>query len=198
MIRPDRDAGRLVTALSDSSYSILEAKMIYAGQPLSIDYEIVYDGDMYVIENFAAKEKGICLGKEAFWTEHADGRTVARLEAPGRVDEFRCGSCSIVSYEAERVELDVEAEETCILLFQDLYYPGWRAFVDGARQPILSSAMGTRAIELGKGSHRVVMEYRPGSLKLGLGLTVLGLISAIIYGTTAKKREQEGGIGPGL
>jgi uncharacterized membrane protein YfhO len=137
---------------------------------------------MCVIENFAATEKGICLAREAVTAEDSDGQRV-RIRHLRRIDDFRCGSCRISSYEAERVELDVTAEKDCIFMFQDLYYPGWRAFVDGARQPILACASGIRALEITKGRHRVVMKYRPGSIRAGLGLTLLGIVLTVLYGS---------------
>ena len=93
----------------------------------------------------------------------------------------------IVSYEPERIEMEAEAGKDAWLVVQDAFYPGWKAFVDGNERAILMTDIGTRAVEIAKGNHRVVMEFKPGSLKLGGLLTVLGLLAGVLYAVTPRR-----------
>jgi uncharacterized membrane protein YfhO len=77
--------------------------------------------------------------------------------------------------------MDVSAERDCFLFFQDVFYPGWRAYVDGTETEIMRTGLGIRALELGRGQHLVEMTYQPGSLKYGLILTCAGLILSVAY-----------------
>jgi len=159
-------------------------------------YRLVHGGDMYVYENTSALPKGICVDRDLvgpgfFRRPPGGGPPILNLMAGlDRIESLICGRCEIVRYEPERVELEVKAEKDCFLLFQDTYYPGWVADVDGMRQPILKTDLGFRAVQLPAGDHSVVMKFRPMSFKLGLGLTCLGIILSIVYGTKKGFRQK--------
>jgi hypothetical protein len=87
----------------------------------------------------------------------------------------------IVSYEAERVVIEADAPSASLLVLSDTHYPGWRATVDGEPAPILRANGLYRAIALEQGSHRVVFDYAPGSLRLGgmLSLASLAVLAAV-------------------
>jgi uncharacterized membrane protein YfhO len=95
--------------------------------------------------------------------------------------EARCGRSRIISYEPERVEMQVTPEHDCFFLFQDMYYPGWKAYVDGERREFVRADVGFRVLEIEEGEHTVVMAFEPGSLKLGLALSILGLVLTLAY-----------------
>ena len=70
----------------------------------------------------------------------------------------------------------------------DPWYRGWRARVDQRRVPIQEFEGGVRAVKVEAGIHQVEHSYRPNSVYLGTGMTVLGLIFAILAGIAAHRR----------
>ena len=82
----------------------------------------------------------------------------------------------IVSYEPERVELDVAGAGGGYLFLSDLYYPGWRASVDGRERRILRSWICFRAVKLEPGDRRVVFEYRPRMFFLGVAVSLIACL----------------------
>jgi hypothetical protein len=173
--------GPSIRLRSDSTFTILGAKLVALAFPHRPDLGLMYDADMNIYENFAAVSRGICVRKDAIKVGAADGGSVLDLGDPEALPALRCGTCSVVRYEGEEVLLDVSASQDCYLVFQDTYYPGWTVRVDGAEREILRTNIGIRAIEIPRGEHRVTMRFAPASLKLGLGLTLVGIILAIIY-----------------
>jgi hypothetical protein len=158
---------------------------IIPGVPVD-QYRPVYDGDMTVYENLRARDKGFCVPLSAFGAAGADrehARVARFLADPRRRSN---GSVDIVSYEPETVELSVSLPSASLMVFQDTYYPGWKAYVDGAEQPVLRTDLGFRGLEIEKGRHRVVMHYRPNSLIIGLIISSAGIILSLIYGIKAK------------
>ena len=85
------------------------------------------------------------------------------------VDRFR-----LVSRLPERTV--VEADLACpgLAVIGDSYYPGWRAFLDG-RRVVVQEVDGVRAVAAGAGSHTIEYRYHPGSVYLGLVLSLTGL-----------------------
>ncbi|HWB46926.1 MAG TPA: YfhO family protein [Hyphomicrobiaceae bacterium] len=73
-------------------------------------------------------------------------------------------AAQIVSWERNRVEIDVMAAQGGILVLHDLYYPGWVVDVDGKRAAMLRADSLFRGVEVGEGHHRVVFRYEPFSL----------------------------------
>jgi hypothetical protein len=90
-------------------------------------------------------------------------------------------AAKIERYESERVELHIDAPAEGILVLSDTYYPGWRAWVDEEPTEIWRANGLFRAVRVPVGSHRVVFEYAPTSLRWGLWISVLsGLICLLV------------------
>ncbi len=76
-------------------------------------------------------------------------------------------------------EVDVSASlgEPGFLVLADSYYPGWKAYVDGREVPLLRADYAVRAVQLGPGQHQVCFVYEPSSFRLGLILSLVGLLA---------------------
>jgi hypothetical protein len=77
----------------------------------------------------------------------------------------------VVRYEPARITLDVECASRGMLVLSEVYYPGWRAYVDGAAASIYRADYALRAVEVDEGAHRVEMVYDPVSFKLGAAIS---------------------------
>ena len=82
---------------------------------------------------------------------------------------------SITKYRPNRIELRTESENNSYLVLSELYYPGWRAYVDGKDVPILRADYILRAIPLTPGKHAVSFLYRPLSFIFGAVITLMSL-----------------------
>jgi len=89
------------------------------------------------------------------------------------------GKVKLLSYKANRFDLEYEADSNAFLYVSDTYYPGWRAYVDGKETKIYRANLAFRAIEVPKGKHTVVFKYVPLSFYLGLCLTIIGILLCI-------------------
>jgi hypothetical protein len=77
-----------------------------------------------------------------------------------------------------RLDVDVELPRPGILVVSESYFPGWRAWVDGAPAEILRTDYVLRGIELDAGAHHVRFEYRPWSVRIGAALSLIGVGTA--------------------
>jgi uncharacterized membrane protein YfhO len=59
-----------------------------------------------------------------------------------------------------------------IILLADIYYPGWKAFIDGKEDKIYKANFCLRAVYLAPGEHLVRFSYEPASFKIGLGISL--------------------------
>jgi hypothetical protein len=77
------------------------------------------------------------------------------------------GSSRIVRYDPQRVQLRARAGGRALVILSDVWFPGWKATVDGRGAPIHRVDYLLRGVEVGPGEHTIVMTYRPWSWRLG-------------------------------
>ncbi len=82
----------------------------------------------------------------------------------------------LVHRTANRIEFAVQADHPGHLFVSQTYFPGWSAEVSGAPVPLERAGYFMSAVPVPAGSSPVVLRYRPGSVRLGLVLTLFGLI----------------------
>jgi len=91
------------------------------------------------------------------------------------------GDVRIASESASRLDLEAHLTANGYVVLVDGYDPGWRAWVDGRRVPLLRANVAFRAVAVPAGRHTVEMAYRPTAALAGLavsGLTCLALLAA--------------------
>lgn len=74
---------------------------------------------------------------------------------------------------AEETQVDLQTHTTAasFLILSDVYYPGWKASIDGKPTPIFPTNYIQRGVKVPAGDHLIRFEYDPLSFKLGVGLT---------------------------
>ena len=82
----------------------------------------------------------------------------------------------IASLEPERIVVRAECAERCLLVLTDLFYPGWRASVDGREAAILRANAIFRGVWLDAGRHEVVFRFEPRSFYAGLAILAATLL----------------------
>jgi hypothetical protein len=85
---------------------------------------------------------------------------------------------------ANKATLEITSGNPGYLVIADVWYPGWRAFVDGDPAPVLQANYLFRAVEIPDGVHEVIVVYQPKWLYWGAaisGFTFLGLIILGVY-----------------
>lgn len=78
-------------------------------------------------------------------------------------------------------ELEVISDNECILLVDQLFYPGWKAEIDGKEQKIMRADFDQQAIVVPRGKHIVRMTFSPNSLKIGRLITIISFSVFILY-----------------
>lgn len=110
-----------------------------------------------------------------------DPRATALLEdalelSPGVRDPV--GDVVGVRIEDESVEVRTRAPGARFLVLSDVYYPGWRATIDGAPARVYPTDYALRGVALPAGEHLVRFDFRPTSFYVALAISVASLILA--------------------
>ena len=92
---------------------------------------------------------------------------------------------SLKKYEPNELTYEVQSEKGGIVVFSEVYYPGWTATVDGQDVPVGRVNYILRAINVKPGQHSVVLTFKPQSVKnteTAAYVAYLLLVLAIVAG----------------
>ena len=117
------------------------------------------------------------------------GTSLALETPPG--DEI--GQIEIVSRTPNSWALDVTTPTDGLLVLSEIYYPGWRATVDGLTTPIMRVDYTLQGIPVLAGQHRIEVSYRPVTLIWGavISIATLGALIAIGIWSWVRLRRSE-------
>ena len=68
---------------------------------------------------------------------------------------------TLKSYEPDRLVYDVKSTNGGVLVFSEIYYPGWKATIDGNEVPVGRVNYVLRALNMKPGNHKVELTFKP-------------------------------------
>jgi hypothetical protein len=87
------------------------------------------------------------------------------------------------------VRLVAAAAERSIVVLSQIHYPGWQAYVDGVRAPLLRADYAFVGVAVAPGRHVVRFALEPASLRMGAAMTVLAFaVTAVLARRGRAKR----------
>ena len=103
---------------------------------------------------------------------------------------------TLKKYEPNELTYTVESQKGGIVVFSEIYYPGWTAKVDGADTPVGRVNYILRAINVKPGKHTVVLTFKPASVKntetaayVAYLLLVLAIAAGVFFEMKRRKNE---------
>ncbi len=135
---------------------------------------VVYRNDRALPRAFLVSRARTCVDDAATLSLlHRDAIDVRRevviagcAGVPTAGEPGAAATVEIGSEEPDRVVLDATTESATFLVLTDAWFPGWRAWVDGAEQTVWRADHALRAVWLPPGRHRVEFRYLPASFRL--------------------------------
>lgn len=116
----------------------------------------------------------------------------------GNATEFRLDSSASIklsSYHPDSLRYKTNNSAEGLAVFSELYYPGWRAYLDGKEVPYGRVNYALRALKIPAGNHEVLFVFAPeqghnyGQLELASSVFILLLLPAAFL--LNRKKEQE-------
>ncbi len=126
-----------------------------------------------------------------------DPRTVAVTEKPvagvpqaAPLAAHSSGTASLAGYQRERLVIDATASRPGIVVLTDVWFPGWKATLDGREVPIERVDSMLRGVAVKPGRHRIEMRYEPLSWRVGWIVSLaaaLVLAALVVWGVKLRK-----------
>jgi hypothetical protein len=178
---------------------LLNVRHVAAEYPMSAAglREVSRFGSTYLYENRDFLPRAFVVGhvepvedfEEALsWVESGDdlGRAVAVEDGPALSTGDVEADVTWIRRSPNRLALDVTLEQRGFLLLSQVWYPGWRAKVDGKRVALWKADGVLSGVYLEPGHHAIELAYRPSVTLIGGGVSVmvwLGLGAVVVWRT---------------
>lgn len=86
----------------------------------------------------------------------------------------------VKKYSPNCIILEANITQPGVLILSEVYYPAWKAYVDGKQQRVNKAYHALRSVRLLPGQHTVKFIYDPYLLMISLWITLLPLISLVV------------------
>ena len=98
----------------------------------------------------------------------------------------------IKSYAPNELHYTADSKNGGVIVFSEIYYPGWTATVDGKDTPVGRVNYVLRAIKVDAGKHDIVLSFRPKSVAMTetvayVAIAILILSILVVAGITIRK-----------
>ncbi|HIZ69145.1 MAG TPA: YfhO family protein [Candidatus Prevotella avicola] len=99
-------------------------------------------------------------------------------------------------YQPNRLIYDVHSDKGGVVVFSEIYYPGWTATIDGEPAELGRVNYILRALNVKPGSHEVVLDFHPTSVKVTETVAYVGYVALLLIilagiGMAWRKRKQQ-------
>ena len=81
------------------------------------------------------------------------------------VEQDTASVVTLTAYEPNELKYNVRSGKGGVVVFSEIYYPGWTATVDGAEAELGRVNYVLRALNLKPGEHEVVLTFKPRSIQ---------------------------------
>ncbi|KAA6330997.1 hypothetical protein EZS27_020357 [termite gut metagenome] len=111
-----------------------------------------------------------------------------KLKGATIIQKDTAAAIRLIHYEPNRLVYETSSAADGVAVFSEIYYPGWKATIDGTSVDIVCADYILRAMNVPAGEHRVEMWFRPESIQVtesvaygGSALLIVGVI-ALVWG----------------
>ena len=197
MTRVDGDSVYPVLNMLNTKYFILP---LQSGKTVPIENPYTYGNAWFVnsvkfVDN--ANQELDALGTLNLRHEAvADKKFKPMLKAVAETAEDTAAVVTITAYEPNQLQYDVKSTHGGVIVFSEIYYPGWTATVDGEPVEVGRVNYVLRAITVGPGAHKVELAFFPKSLDItetiayaSVGILALLILLAVFLSLRRSKEQ---------
>jgi uncharacterized membrane protein YfhO len=98
--------------------------------------------------------------------------------------------CKVKAYKNEEIALSATMNHDGYLVLSEINYPGWVAYVNGRKKPLLTGNYIFRVLPLSKGNHDIVIRFESRSFRVGIIISAVTLCCCALLLASALVRNR--------
>ena len=182
--------GDMAQVAGDSVYPVLNMLNtkyfilpLQSGQTIPVENPYAY-GNAWFVDNVTfvdnANEEIDALGRLNLRQEAVADKKFSEQLKPTSADSTAV--ITLTSYEPNQLKYDVNSAKGGVIVFSEIYYPGWTATVDGNPVELGRVNYVLRALTIAPGQHKVELSFFPKSIDVTetIAYTALGLLLLLL------------------
>lgn len=186
-----------VLNMLDTKYVLMPAQ---GGKSIPVENPYAY-GNAWFVERVKyvanANEEIDALGEQNLLeTAVADQRFEEVLHHADRMVIDSLAEIKLTAYAPNRLTYEYTSPNDAVAVFSEIYYPGWKATVDGNPVELARANYVLRALHLPGGSHTIEMTFEPSSVQTteriaygAFALLVLGAVLSVLNAVRCKRKK---------
>jgi uncharacterized membrane protein YfhO len=102
----------------------------------------------------------------------------------------------VTEYGANQIQLETSTGAPGLLVLSEVYYPAWKAYVDGQPAPVHVADQLLRSVPIPAGEHTVELRYESWTLRMGMAISLVTFATLILLAVAAAaqhRRKRAGG-----
>ena len=104
----------------------------------------------------------------------------AVVEDQVKLDAGATGTVRLLDYGAKDVRLETETTGALLLVSSEVYYPGWRAWIDDREQPFVLTNVAFRGVVVPAGRHTIRMRFQPRIFLTGAAISTFAVAGLLV------------------
>jgi len=99
---------------------------------------------------------------------------------PDKVSQDTLRSIQLTAYEPNRLVYQTQSSQDGVVVFSEIYYPGWNVTVDGVKASYGRADYILRAMNVPSGTHEIIFDFHPKTLQTTETIATIGLILLLL------------------
>lgn len=156
------------------------------------------DEEMEALEKMDTKHAAVADERFRKVLDNAPAATGATRQGAEAALPPDSGSVELLSYEPNELKYRVNSAKGGLVVFSEIYYPGWTVRIDGEPAELGRVNYVLRALRVPAGTHEVEMEFRPATVATtnaiaycALALILLLFLSALLLPLLRKNKAEK-------
>ncbi len=113
-----------------------------------------------------------------------EGRVVLDSTAPLGANEW----AEVTGRGANHLEVEAQTDTPRFLVIANAHYPGWRAWIDGQPQPLMTTNVALQGLLVPAGHHTVTLRFVPWTFAAGLIVSLAAWLGTPIWAVLKSRR----------
>jgi Bacterial membrane protein YfhO len=103
-------------------------------------------------------------------------------------DDASAERADVTDYQANQIQIKTSTQAPGLLMLSEVYYPAWKAYIDGQPAPVHVGDQLLRSVEIPAGEHTVELRYESWALGAGVVISLVAYVVLVVLAVVAGYR----------